>query len=50
MKLIDKVRLFLKGYRWIKTDYFFIVWDKRTGKPINWKLPSAENLPNQIQE
>ena len=41
----EKFISFLKGYRVVQTKKFLIVWNRKTGEPIRWILPSSNKPP-----
>lgn len=40
VSFIQKIRLFIHGYKIVQTKQFMIIWDRKTGNPVNWIIPT----------
>ena len=38
-----KIKLFFQGYKCLQTKKFFIVYERKTGEPVNWNIPICSN-------
>lgn len=47
-KLTIKQRflLFKHGLKYVGTDKFFVVYNKKSGEPVNWNMPRVDIGPN----